>query len=433
MTPLTPGSPDFVEQLLADRIGLDVASVGPGLIHRGVENRMNQLGIRRREDYERILLGTSNEVQALIEEVVIPESWFFRDDRPFATFRQFIQEGWANQPHRSRLSVLCLPCASGEEPYSVAITLLELGLTPQRFEVVAVDISERSIRRAAAGLYTINAFRGTDPQLQTKYFIPSQGRFLLKAAVRAAVRFEQGNILDPGLLKEHSGFDVVFCRNLLIYFDEQARIKAFANLDRLATAGGLLFLGHADRSDSAKNTRFLQFADSGSFVYRKRSQFEPAVAPTATQVKPPTRPTSPARPKELTLPVAVESSGASLKADPKFAVSYPKVPFDRDGILTQAATLADQGRYEEANRLVRHLVGHSSLDAPAHFLLGIILQAAGNRAEAEVELTKAIYLDPEHDEALLAMALLARRKGDMAAEAFYRRRAERVLSRKGRT
>ena len=101
--------------------------------------------------------------------------------------------------------------------------------------------------------------------------------------------------------------------------------------------------------------------------------------------------------------------------------------------MSQASSLADQGRYEEANRLVRQLMGRNALDAPAHYLLGTIHQANGNRAEAEVELTKAIYLDPDHDEALMAMAALARRKGDVAAEAFYRRRAERVLSRKGRS
>lgn len=441
MTPLIPGTPGFVEQLLADRIGLDVASVGEGLIQRGVANRMKQLGVRRLEDYERILLGSPDEVQALIEEVVIPESWFFRDDRPFATFRQFVQEGWANQPHRGRVSVLCLPCASGEEPYSVAITLLELGLPAHRFEVVAVDISERSIRRAAAGLYTANAFRGTDPQLQTKYFIPSQGRFLLKAAVRAAVRFEQGNILDPALLRDHSGFDVVFCRNLLIYFDETARTKAFANLDRLATSGGLLFLGHADRSDPTEKTRFAPYADSGSFVYRKQSEIEFASAARSPQSKSAPRPTRPAPSASAPSPLPAP---APARPQPPATVLPPPVdraaasdqagsPVDRDGILAQAATLADQGRYEEANRLVRQLMGRSALDAPAHFLLGIIQQAAGNRVEAEVELTKAIYLDPEHDEALLAMALLARRKGDMAAEAFYRRRADRVLARKGRS
>ena len=99
--------------------------------------------------------------------------------------------------------------------------------------------------------------------------------------------------------------------------------------------------------------------------------------------------------------------------------------------MTRASVLADQGKYVEATRLVRDQMGQGSLDARAHFLLGIIHQAAGERDAAEAELIKAIYLDPEHDEALLALALIARRKGDVAAEALYRRRADRVLARKG--
>ncbi len=270
MTDPIPGSPGFVERLLADRIGLDVASVGAGLIIRGVEARMTQLGVRRVEDYQRILLGPSDEIQALIEEVVIPESWFFRDDRPFATLREFIRAGWVDQPHRGPLSVLCLPCAAGEEPYSVVMTALDLGLARERLRVVAVDISERSIRRAAAGMYSANAFRGMDPQLQARYFAPVRGRHLLKSAVRSLVQFVQGNILDPQLLAQNAAFDVVFCRNLLIYFDDAARVRAFANLDRLAAAGGLLFLGHADRPDVGITTRFTPLADKGSFAYRKQ-------------------------------------------------------------------------------------------------------------------------------------------------------------------
>ena len=180
MTNLIPGTADFVERLLAERIGLDVASVGEGLIVRGVQARMTQLGVRRLEDYQRILLGPTDEIQALIEEVVIPESWFFRDDRPFATFRDFVKTGWVDQPYRSPISVLCLPCASGEEPYSVTIALLELGLPSNRFDVVAVDISAKSIHRATVGMYSVNAFRGMDLNFQEHYFTPIRGRSPLK-------------------------------------------------------------------------------------------------------------------------------------------------------------------------------------------------------------------------------------------------------------
>ena len=439
MINLVPGAPRFVEQLLADRIGLDVASVGEGLIVRGTQTRMKQLGLRRLEDYQRILLSASDEVQALVEEVVIPESWFFRDDRPFATFREFAQVGWATEPSRRPLSVLCLPCASGEEPYSVAIALLELGLPAERFEVVAIDISERSIQRAAAGLYSRNAFRGMDPRLQALYFTAHDGRFLLKAAVRAAVRFVQGNILDPALLGRRAGFDVVFCRNLLIYFDDLARGRAFANLDRLTAPEGLLFLGHADRPDPDLATRFVAFADRGSFVYQKRTvRATPPAAPpppAPRTIPPPAPPRAASRPvpPSPVRRVPVPSAAPRVVAPASVAAATaPAGAVDADEVLIQASVLADQGRYHEATKLVRAHLGRGALDAGAHFLLGIIHQAAGDRAAAEAELTKAVYLDPEHDEALLALALLARRKGDMAAEALYRRRADRVLARKER-
>ena len=427
-----PGSAGFVEQLLARRIGLDVASVGVGLIVRGVQNRMNQLGVRRMEDYQRILLGPSDEIQALIEEVVIPESWFFRDDRPFATFREFARAGWADQPHRPPISVLCLPCAAGEEPYSVVIALLELGLPRHRFEVVAVDISERSIRRAAAGMYGVNAFRGMGASLRDRYFTPMQGRFMLSPAVRTAVRFDQGNILDEQLLADHPGFDVVFCRNLLIYFDDSARDRAFANLARLTAADGILFLGHADRPDPNGTTRFAPLEEKGSFAHRKLRPG--AAAGTSFAAKPPIRADLPRPAPRPPRPEALAPSLSPREAtvSPAAAAVAPVVPGDEDEVLTRASILADQGRYTEAARLIRERLGGAGLDARAHFLLGIIHQAAGDRAAAEAELIKAVYLNPEHDEALLALALLARRKGDVAAEATYRRRAERVLARKGR-
>lgn len=437
MSDLIPGTPRFVERLLAERIGLDVASVGEGLIVRGVQNRMAHLNVRRAEDYQRILLGPTGEVQALIEEVVIPESWFFRDARPFATFREFAREGWVGRPHRPPISVLCLPCASGEEPYSVVIALLELGLPRERFEVVAVDISERSIRRAAAGMYGGNAFRGVDPALQDRYFTPMQGRFMLSPSVRAAVRLERGNVLDEALLADHAGFDAVFCRNLLIYFDEPARARAFDNLERLTAADGVLFLGHADRPDPLGSARFAPLDEKGSFAYRRRRP-GPAGVPAPPPRRGPARPapvaagpTAIATLRSPALPPMAAPAPARTGATPPPPEAAP-AGADADEVLGRASTLADRGRYAEAARLVRDRLGRAGLDARARFLLGIIHQAAGEHAAAEAELTRAVYLDPEHDEALLALALLARRRGDVAAEAAYRRRAGRVLARKGR-
>ena len=440
-----PGEPRFVERLLAERIGLDVASVGSTLIERGIAKRMRQLGVTRAADYERILLGPTDEVQALIEEVVIPESWFFRDDRPFAAFRDLVREGWLTTPERDRLSVLCLPCASGEEPYSVVMTLMELGLPRPRFEVVAIDISERSLDRAARGIYGSYAFRGVADSIRSRYFdfTETAGRYLLKASVRSAVLFERGNLLDSNLLGKHPGFDVIFCRNLLIYFDDAARVQAFANLDRLARGNGFLFLGHADRPDANLTQRFLPHGDAGSFLYRKRS-----VTSTQAVVAAPRQSTSPApaRPIRPTPDRAarITPAAAGPRTPPRRTIEFEDTAnassspalttrSPRDAILTEALALADKGHYEAATALIRGEMGRGVLDASAHFLLGMIHQAAGHRDLAEAELLKALYLDPDHDEALLDLALLARRRGDVAAESLYRRRAERVRARKERT
>jgi chemotaxis protein methyltransferase WspC len=480
----------IVERLLAERIGLDPSSVGEGLIARGVHARMAALGLRSKGDYERALLDRGDEVQALVEEVVVPESWFFRDDRPFQVLDRFARSGWLTDPSRPPLTALSIPCAGGEEPYSIAMTLLETGLPGHRFRVDAVDISARALARAIAGVYGSNSFREAASPLRSTYFREQNGAFTLDLAVRSTVRFHLGNLLDPSLFADRPPFDVVFCRNVLIYLDDHARIRAFATLARLIVDGGLLFLGHADRIDRPEGSPFEPTGDKGSFAYRKeevrakkamsarrkldpvslagqgggtslppsplvgedrgggphyhRSR-EPASSNVTGGATPPLPNPPPRGGREPEGKIARSKGGATSphpnpppqggrgpeKRGPekkKVAESAPAEPLA--SILDRASSLADLGRYDEATALVEALIRDGGANARAFFLLGLIAQAAGARDRAEAHYLKAIYLDSQQDEALLALALLARRKGDIVAEATYRRRAERVLARK---
>ena len=139
-----------IEGLLASKLGLDPVSVGPKQIWRAVQQRMQELGLADVGEYESWVRKSESELQALIEEVVVSESWFFRDERPFQYFRDYVGERWLNDPLRPPLRVLSLACAGGEEPYSIAIGLRELGLTAQRFHIDAVDISADDWRSLAA-------------------------------------------------------------------------------------------------------------------------------------------------------------------------------------------------------------------------------------------------------------------------------------------
>jgi chemotaxis protein methyltransferase WspC len=431
-----------LDALLAERIGLDPGAVGASLVARGLQARMTALGMQERSSYEALLGTSADEVQELIEEIVVPESWFFRDDRPFAFLRQHVRLGWLNDPARPPMRLLSLPCARGEEPYSIAITLLDLGLPAGRFQLDAVDISQRCLARARRGLYGRNAFRGDDAAIQARYFRPHEAGFELLDAVRGSVRFLSGNLVDPSLLAGEPPYDVIFCRNLLIYLTDEARARASANLIRLLASSGILFLGHAERLEVA-GSRLIPVGDKGSFAYRRETA-PPAppglalpapVTPPGLTGPPPARPNAPARPRNPSNvaenPPAPRPAPGPPPAPPAPRRAPPPPSDAAAGLLDQAAELADQGRYDEAVALCERSLRESGPSARGFFLLGMIRQAAGDREQAEASFQKTLYLDAQHDEALLALALLAERRGDGASAVGYRRRAERAVSRKG--
>jgi chemotaxis protein methyltransferase WspC len=331
--------------------------------------------------------------------------------------------------------VLSIPCACGEEPYSIAITLLELGLSPSNFQIDAVDISARHLALAERGIYRAHSFRGSDLSFRQRYFQPSPHAqsFTLDARVRATVRFHRGNLLDPHLLIGQPPYDVIFCRNLLIYLDAAARQRAMAALDRLLDRTGLIFVGHADRL-AVDGSGFEHWGEHASFALRRASaraakapRRPPAasLAPAATdasqrQVKPPSRAVqAESAPRPLPLPL------------PPISTPQSSLPESSATLLDEAVALADQGRHAEAAARCEAALARFGPSGRAFYLLGLIRQAEGDLAEAEALLRKTIYLDPAHDEALLALALLVQRRGDQRAAAGYRLRADRARARKG--
>jgi chemotaxis protein methyltransferase WspC len=413
------------ESLLATRIGLDPRTVGPGTIARALHARMSALGLADRAAYLRRLADSEEEQQELVEEVVIPESWFFRDDRPFAALRSYAEAhlrgdaGGGGPP----LRVLSIPCACGEEPYSITITLLDLGLAAGRFQIDAVDVSARHLASAARGVFRAQAFRGADLSFRDRHFRPDphgQG-FTLDPSVRRTVRFVRGNLLDPRLLEGQSPYDIIFCRNVLIYLDAASRRRVLATLDRLLARDGRLFVGHADRLTMDRYP-FEPWGENASFALRRAQPprgEKPAPEPPAGT---PPRPI-PAR----VVPAAEAPPRPPLPPPPRTPLPLPETTAT---LLDEAAALADRGRLDEAAARCEAALGRFGPSARAYFLLGIVRQAGGRQAEAESLFRKTIYLEPAHDEALLALDLIAQRRGDHGAALGYRRRAERARSRK---
>jgi chemotaxis protein methyltransferase WspC len=419
-----------IEGLLASRIGLDPVSVGQKQIKRAVQQRMQQLGLDDVGTYERLVRESESELQALIEEVVVSESWFFRDDRPFKYFRKYVRERWLDDPLRRQLRVLSLGCAGGEEPYSVAIALRELGLTARRFHIDALDISARRLAIACRGVYSANAFRGSDLGYRVRHFREHPQGYELDASIRAVVTFHQASVLDLHLLEELSPYDVIFCRNLLIYLEVSARQRVMDSIDRLLAADGLLFIGHADRLGVfGEEAKFIAITEPGLFAYCRTAHDAPRLIGSLVEPRVPIKLITSggtAWPAPTLLPHAVDQSAARPVQQDSAVVAAAELI--EPPLLDQAADLANRGRFAEAIAACEQHLQSEGLSSSAYYLMGMICQAGGNRRRAEDCFHKTVYLDPMHDEALLALALLAERRGDHAVAAGFRRRAERLVT-----
>src|SRR4051812_22546429 len=155
-----------IRVLLRERIGLDESSIGAATLNRGIARAMKKAGCGSAEDFWRYLNNETAALQALIEEVVVPETWFFRDPAAFSVLQTVVAPQWLRSRQERPLRVLSIPCATGEEPYSIAIGLLEVLGDSVKFAVEAVDMSERAVAKAVAGEYGPRAFRGQDQALR---------------------------------------------------------------------------------------------------------------------------------------------------------------------------------------------------------------------------------------------------------------------------
>ncbi|MGA7878298.1 MAG: protein-glutamate O-methyltransferase CheR, partial [Desulfoferrobacter sp.] len=235
-----------IEKFLTKTIGLDSASIGPKSVERAVSARMRLVSIQAEAEYLAILQGSKAEQAALIESVVVPETWFFRDQGPFDYLREYVAREWKPSNKNRMFRVLSVPCSTGEEPFSIAITLIEAGLGHEDFSIDAVDISVRSLQAAKSGVYGKNSLREKDDQYVTRYFSRTEKGLQISERMLNSVRFQCGNILDPDFSAGRSPYDVVFCRNLLIYMTQEAKKRILDVLNSILLEGGLFFTGHTE-------------------------------------------------------------------------------------------------------------------------------------------------------------------------------------------
>ncbi|WP_322094923.1 CheR family methyltransferase [Paraburkholderia bannensis] len=448
---------------LLEQTGIEAESLGAQALARAVAARAaatvggESASVDAAHDaYWHLLTTTAAERQALIDALVVPETWFFREREAFTALARGGMERLVRHPG-DVLRVLSAPCSTGEEPHSAAMALLDAGLAPEQFGIDAIDISSASIEAAARGVYGRNAFRGDALAFRDRYFHAAPNGWQLADAVQRAVRFERANLFE-WLAAQPVRYDFIFCRNVLIYFDRQAQDRAIGLLRARLADGGMIFVGPAETGLMMRH----EFASAQiplAFGFRwpggEGAQAAAPLAASVTSARTPysTAPHAPLRPlhampqppRAAALPTtmgakaSVPPSRPALRAakfaapgfaTPKAAPDVPATPAATNmPTLAEARRLADAGSLDAAARAAAQHAQAAPDDAEVWYLLGLIADAQGEAALALGHYRKTLYLEPEHYEALTHLAALLEVQGDAAGAQRLMRRAERASQR----
>ncbi|KGF73596.1 chemotaxis protein CheR [Neosynechococcus sphagnicola sy1] len=412
-----------IATLLSQKIGFDSSSITLKRIARAIATRQAISGLSDPQTYLMRVQASCVELDALIEELVVPETWFFRDSKPFEYLQHYVADS------ARRWQILSVPCSTGEEPYSIAIAFLEAGVPPERFAIDAIDISYESIAKAQRGIYTKNSFRGKawiDPR---RYFQPTSEGFELSAFIRQRVHFQQGNVMTV-LTRLTKQYDIIFCRNLLIYLHPEACSQVLQAIDQRLLSGGLLFLGASETGQLATSPHYTSIRRPFTFGFRKVAVDLLPTSPSQKSLKKRTQP-------RLSVPKSPQSAPNLREQSPKVERQLAPLPLqsqaptqlqsDQDLYdLDTARTLANAGQLTTAATLCQTYLSQHRTSAAAYLLLGQIYQATKEDTQAEKCFQKALYLEPNSHEALVHLVLLKQHQGDLISAQILQQRIQRL-------
>jgi chemotaxis protein methyltransferase CheR len=280
--------PDDVFRLLRDFIhgycGIYFDDGSKFLLERRLARRLEQRQLSTFEEYYHFLRydrKREEELSVLIDNLTTNETYFFRESPQLRAFsEEILPELRRSLADRKTLRIWSAGCSTGEEPYTIAILLLESGdwWRDWQVEILGSDINQRVLHTARKGVYKKGAHRVTTPPMLAKYFVEEEkGNYRIIDRVRELVSFSSLNLLDPYKTGLISNMDVIFCRNVIIYFDREAKKKVIASFYDKLREGGYLLLGHSESLINISNAFSLRTLKN-DMVYQKQVRTRPEQA-----------------------------------------------------------------------------------------------------------------------------------------------------------
>jgi chemotaxis protein methyltransferase CheR len=390
----------------------------------------------------------AEELQALLDEVTIPETHFFRNPPQIRALRKYvIPELIRHAEHTKRLRIWSAGCSTGEEAYTLAILIREVlpATTDWDIRIIATDISTRGLAAGKAGIYAERALVMTEPGDLNRWFVadPGGASWHVRDELRSIVEFRHHNLVTDEPPFAQGEADLILCRNVTIYFDRDTTRKLMQRFYGRLRDGGDLFLGHAETLWQISDD-FSLGSLGDAFVYRRLD--EAAVEPATESIE--HRRVIPER-RTRSEPRSAGDNRRKGDGDrrqkTKDKVDVPKLPrlvtpalpipriivpqFETRDPLDTVRVALSEGRYAEAADIAAEVAGATPLRADAHYLWGVALTNLGRDADALVVLRKTVYLDPEHGFAHFMLGGALDRLGEGVAAARSYRAAAGTLAR----
>jgi chemotaxis protein methyltransferase CheR len=440
---LTQQDVAYLRDLITAYSGLGESLQTVEALERAVAQRLAAHKLGTMADYWPFLhRRLSAEMNSLVQLLTNKETFFFREMHQFEVLRDRILpelvaahkfqarpgylRGLSGSEKRQPLRLWSAGCSTGEEAYSLAITLLEY---KKRYplldaEIVATDIDADAIEMAQRGQYGERAIRLVPVDLLQRYFTSNGRTFQIASEVTRLVRFQVHNLAEECCPHGLSGLDVVFCRNVTIYFDREARDQLNARLADSLREGGYLFVASAETM-SHNRGRLELFPVGNTFLFRKHLSASESIPSLADASYVAWQPDTPSPPRIATRPTRSSQrieqpqprNGTSVPAAPDTLLQQAhtafqrqeydvtlheldRIPADQPALLEayslRAAALLQQDRLVEAESACQYLLAHDPWHTDAHFLMGLIYYHQGQAKAAIQSFKTAVYLQPEH-------------------------------------
>jgi len=380
--------------------------------------------------------GCRGELGALARELTVGETYLFRNSEQFRALAEIALPRRLRASRGARhLRLVSAGCASGEEPYSLAITCREAIAEPGwAVQIRAVDINPAALARAAEARFSAWALRETPGEVRARWFRPAGHALTLDPAVRELVVFEQRNLAedDPELWPAQ-GLDIVFCRNVLMYFAPEQAQALVARIAAALAPGGYLFLGHAENLRGLSDRFHLRHTHN-TFYYERKTEGRVVALPRAPNGAAWAAAIGAASERVAALCAAPEAAEPAAEAPWNAAPAFELLRAERiaealalvrarpagraqdpELLLLEAVLLAHRGEREAAEACCRRLLGLDGLNAGAHYALALCRESAGDGVAAAEHDRIAIHLDPGFAMPHLHLGLLVRRRGERAA------------------